>query len=174
MRLPLSSSLPSIGSSDDGGLSKQLLLAGTNAEFNRISCCEFNNDSDSSSSPQTFDSRANKSIIFNPQVAVRFIRARSNTTHSGPSDMSNSLRSVDSLVVLDSTLNLKEPDIDSDDEEFDRFYRTMRPSVCLFTPSQRRNRRYSLDERDESPRMESRPRSVSCDELVFQSMKLGG
>jgi hypothetical protein len=176
MRLPLSSSLPSVGSSDDGALARQLLLAGTNAEVNRISCGEFDNESDVLSSPRTPNPRFEKLINFNPQVSVRFIRARSNTMHSSFSDLSGSLRYLDSPIAPDATQQLKECYQDSDDEEFDRFYRTMeypplRPQVCT-----NRARRLSLDHVDENTTsyVGSRARSVSCDDMVFQSMKLGG
>ena len=175
MRLPLSSSLPSVGSSDDGALARHLLLAGTNAEVNRISCGEFDNESDVLSSPRTPNPCFERVINFNPQVSVRFIRPRSNTIQSSLSDWSASMRYLDSPIAPDATQELKECCQDSDDDEFDRFYRTMLNPPRLGVPFPH-SRRFSLDNVDENaPSHESgRPRSVSCDDFVFQSMKLGG
>lgn len=176
MRLPLSSSLPSVGSSDDGILAKQLLLAGTNAEFNRASCSGIDKW-DTSSSPGTLSPRESKAIIFNPEVSVRFIRRHPNVPTSGVSDAFGSFRSSDSPIAPDATQSLKDDYVDSDDEEFDRFYRSMRPGLDLSHGSAgERTRRLSLDQYEEifSHQTERRERSVSCDEYLFQSMKLGG
>ena len=175
MRLPLSSSLPSVGSSEDASLARQLLLAGSNAEVNRISCIEFD-VSDIASSPELPSTTLRKVIDFNPNVKVRFIRGRSNTMHSSFSDLSSSWRHLDSPVAPDGFQQLKDCLPDSDDEEFDRFYRTMEYPNTRIPVGRNRGRRFSLDHSDdhEVPRTESRARSVSCDDFVFQSMKLGG
>ena len=180
MRLPLSSSLNSLADSEDG-ISKQLMIAGTNAEFNRISCCDFEDDSDGTRSPVTPTRRSLKSINFDPNVRVRFIRPRSNTLRSSFSDLSASFRCLDSPVAGDSTQLLKEASPQSDDEEFDRFYRTMDLHRCQIPTPPSRSRRFSLDQVHElnvddihSPRLGGRTRSVSCDDFVFQTMNIGG
>jgi hypothetical protein len=176
MRLPLSSSLPSVGSSDDGILAKQLLLAGTNAEFNRASCSGIDK-SDTSSSPRTLSPHEFKAINFNPEVSVRFIRRYAKISNSGVSDAFGSFRSSDSPIAPDATQSLKDDYVDSEDEEFDRFYRSMRPGLGISNPgSTERSRRFSLDQLEEnlSDRTGGRARSVSCDEYLFQSMKMGG
>jgi hypothetical protein len=175
MRLPLSSSLPSVGSSEDGILACQLLLAGANAEVNRISCFEFD-ESDIRASPDTPAGRLKRTIDFNPTVAVRFFRGRSNTMNSSFSDLSSSWRHLDSPTAVDGVQQLKECLPDSDDEEFDRFYRTMEYPNVRIPLGTNRLRRLSLDQSEDydPPSVAARARSVSCDDFVFQSMKLGG
>lgn len=180
MRLPLSSSLNSIADSEDG-ISKQLLIAGTNAEFNRISCCDYDDESELTHSPATPTRHSLKSINFDPQVRVRFIRPRSNTLRSSFSDLSSSFRCLDSPVAHDSTQLLKESSPQSDDEEFDKFYRTMEAHRCAIPTPPSRSRRLSFDQVHEmhldglhSPRLGGRTRSVSCDDFVFQTMNIGG
>jgi hypothetical protein len=174
MRLPLSSSLPSVGSSDDGALTSQLLLAGANAEVNRFSWGEFD-DSDLSASHRTTHAGLTRSINFNPKVAVRFIRSRSQTVFPSLSDISSSLRSFDSPVAADDIQALKDSLVDSDDEDFERFYRTMESSTAGITRPVNRPRRFSFESLDDlSVGASGRARSVSCDDYVFQSMKSGG
>jgi hypothetical protein len=167
MRLPLSSSLPSIADSDDGSLSRQLMLADTNAEYNRIAFNGYDNYTDISSPSPYSERDPLRSIDFHPQVKVRFIRARSNTMRSSFSDLMGSFMCSDSPVGADSTQMLKECSPHSDDEEFDRFYRTMQSPICSIPTQQSRSRRLSYD--DDSSNLEGtfqvlqRPRSISCD-----------
>ena len=170
MRLPLSSSLPSVTDSEDGEISKHLLLADTNAEFNRIALSQYDNDSDNSSTSSYSPEREPLRLInFHPEVRVRFIRPRSSTMRSSFSDIPGSFRCCDSPIGEDSKQLLRESSPQSDDEEFDRFYRTMQP-VCG------RSRGQSFEEATESPSVHTvsggnRRRSVSCDDLFFQSIR---
>ena len=167
MRLPLSSSLPSIADSDDGSLSRQLMLADTNAEYNRIAFSGYDDFTDISSPSPNSEKDPMRSINFHPQVKVRFIRARSNTMRSSFSDLVGSIMCSDSPIGEDSTQMLKECSPQSDDEEFDRFYRTMQPPICSIPNPSSRVRRLSYDDDggmfEGSLQVLSRPRSISCD-----------
>jgi len=171
MLLPLSSSLPSIADSEDGILSKQLMLADTNAEYNRIAFSQYDDYSDiSSPSPATTLREPLKTITFHPEVSVRFIRPRLNTARSSFSDFFGSFKCPDSPLCEDSTQTLKESSPHSGDEEFDRFYRTMESHNYQIPTPPARSRRLSFDDGldIESRHRGNRPRSISCDDHFFQ------
>jgi hypothetical protein len=186
MQLPISSSFPD---SEDSVLSHQLHLADANAELNRFGL-SYGEAPSYEYSPSCV--RANgKAIIFNPEVSVRFIRPRSNTMRSSVSDASvNSLnRYGESPLGPDSMQRLKESSPLSDDEEFERFYKTM-PQVRVQAShsSELPVCRLSLDGLARNDRMSSyyeeddvtatitpdenrytRTRSISRDEDFFQT-----
>ena len=173
MQLPLSSSINSQTDSEDGLLSQSLRLADSNAEINRFAFSHYDEYSDVSPA----SSRAYlRSINFNPEVSVRFIRPRSNTMKSNLSDASvgSGTRFPESPIGRDAKQLLKESSPISDDEEFDRFYKTMRP-MKLF-PTRISTRRLSMDDtpciHEESPRnyRANRTRSISCDDNFFQTI----
>ena len=175
MQLPLSSSLPSITDSEDGLLTSHLMLADANAELNRMAYDDFDEYSDGSpTTPQAY----HRIINFNPEVNVRFIRPRSGTMRSSFSDITGTIRSIDSPLHKDCKQSLKESSpLSDDDEEFDRFYKTMESKQSLASPRSRR--RLSMDEtipRYKAHRFEAhfghfvgnRRRSLSCDNYFFQ------
>ena len=184
MQLPVSSSPISATDSEDMSVARRLVLAGNNAEVNRFAFFQY--DDLSETTPIHAKTRT-KELQFNPVVNVRSIRPRSNTMRSNISDTScctTSPRAPDYMVELNDC------NPDSDDDEFDRFYKTM-PSVDVL--SMLGQRRASVDdvslkimtkagffgpadsiyESDSafegiSPEQLLRPRSVSCDDFFFR------
>lgn len=188
MLLPVSSSPLSATDSEDRLLTKQLVLADTNAELNRFAFSHF--DDQSETSPNGSHQRL-KSIQFNPEVNVRYIRPRSNTMRSTMSDASASSSGFpNSPRECKVELNDASPE-DSDDDDFERFYKTMPPmdfsvirdgrrraSVDEFaiigTPSLYTHETDTPDARESTTvlRGPSRTRSVSCDDYFFQSTNI--
>ena len=168
MQLPLSSSLPSITDSEDGVLTSHLMMANANAEFNRMAYEDFDEYPDNSPiTPQA----CGRLINFHPEVNVRFIRPRSGTQLSNVSDSSGTYRYLDSPVRPDCKQSLKESSpLSDDDEEFDRFFKTMEYRHSF--GAHRTPRRLSMDEtfpRFPHPYSNSnRQRSLSCDNYFFQ------
>jgi len=162
---------------DEGHLSARLILAENNSEYNRIQCYDSDDLYEQSLSPTMPMSRNSRSINFNPEVSVRFIRARSNTILSNTSDVSGSFRLSTSPIPPDTKQILRECSPVSDDEEFDRFYRTMDSSTNCFPLILPGARRLSFDCYNGSPRLRSptgRHRSLSCDDMFFHSLTIGG
>jgi len=184
MQLPVSSSPISATDSEDVSVARRLVLAGNNAEVNRFAFFQY--DDPSETTPIHTKTRT-KELQFNPIVKVRSIRPRSNTMRSNVSDAScctTSPRAPDYMVELNDS------NPDSDDDEFDRFYKTM-PSVDVL--SMMGHRRASVDDvslkwmttagffgsTDSTNGSDSatdgmsaeqllRPRSVSCDDYFFR------
>jgi len=188
MQLPVSSSPVSATDSDDASVARRLVLAGNNAEVNRFAFFQYDD------LPETtaihVKTRA-RELQFHPIVKVRGIRPRSNTMRSNVSDAScctTSPRAPDYMIELNDT------NPDSDDDEFDRFYKTM-PSVDVSSLlGQRRasvdelslklmtksgffgsgdsitESNLAVDELSTEPLL--RPRSVSCDDFFFRQHNL--
>ncbi len=187
MQLPLSSSL---SESEDGVLHQHLKLADSNAELNK---CIFYGLEVPYETSSTDLAACARGIYFNPEVSVRFIRPRSNTMRSNLSDVSiaSNNRYGESPLGPDSKQQLKESSPQSDDEEFEKFYKTM-PQVRIYQGhlSNHPVRRLSLDgdmrggieempsyyEDDDATSTStpdenrySRTRSMSCDEFFFHT-----
>jgi hypothetical protein len=183
MQLPVTSSPISVTDSEDGLLSEHLVLASCNAEENRFTMSHY--DDISEATPMNIQPRI-KSIHFNPEVDVRFIRPRSNTMRSTTSDVSGGSYTYPvSPIGEDGKMQLN--DISSpvsDDDEFEKFYRTM-PRMNLEILTKRR--RSSIDEISlpssytpplvytgddvdfyNSCDRVNRSRSVSCDDYFFR------
>ena len=93
---------------EEGHLSARLILAENNSEYNRIQCYDSDDPYDQSMSPTMPMSRNSRSINFNPEVSVRFIRARSNTILSNVSDVSGSFGLSTSPIPPDTKHLLRE------------------------------------------------------------------
>ena len=174
MLLPLSYSLPNNTDSDDGSIYAQLQLANTNAEYNRVQC--FHSDDDYPETVIRNPVRVRcKGINFHPEVSVRYIPSRAKTANVGSGETSSYLMLNDSPVPPDSKLLLKECSPVSDDEDFNRFYRTMESNVACLPIIQARCRTFSLDCLNDYPQSSPasrRPRSMSCDDLFLPALKL--
>jgi hypothetical protein len=189
MMLPVSSSPISASDSDDASVARRLVLAGNNAEVNRFAFFQY--DEPTETTPIHTKTRA-RELQFNPIVNVRAIRPRSYTLRSNISDVSmGSSCCAASPRAPDYQEDLNDTNPDSDDDEFDRFYKTM-PSMDVLNIGDRR--RSSVDDFSlklishmgyvhsqesipesfdaSSNEHSNRPRSISCDDFFFRQHNL--